>query len=224
MIKEIVSSKRSSLLRKNDSEELSISMNFNKFPKILVLNGDSFITEENPNQDLTIKPENCYMVINNGENSIELKYNKDISQHKIIYDPYKYENSKRINLKPELFIERYSIPKNYIDTLPKWYSFKFTFPDYNLIFIRPEFGISIQIHKYRDEFWEILEGNPIIITGNEVHYFVENGIKFTNQINTYHSAINPNKDSDKFVVIKERWEGNFDENDIKRIFNPNQYY
>ena len=159
MIKEIVSSKRSSFLRKNDSEELLISMNFNKFPKIFVLNGDSFITEEISNQDLTIKPENCYMVINNGENSVELKYNKDISQHKIIYDPYKYENSKRINLKPELFIERYSVPKNYIDTLPKWYSFKFTFPDYNLIFIRPEFGISIQIHKYRGEFWEILEGN-----------------------------------------------------------------
>ena len=164
------------------------------------------------------------MVINNGVSSIEMQYNKDISQHKIIYDPYKYENSKKIYLTPELFVERYNIPKNYIDTLPKWYSFKFTYPNYNLIFIRPEFGISIQIHKYRNEFWEILEGNPTIINGNKVHYFVENGTKFTHQKNTFHTAINPNKEVDKFVVIKERWEGRFDENDIKRIFNPNQYH
>jgi mannose-6-phosphate isomerase-like protein (cupin superfamily) len=222
--KEIVSPERSTLLRKNDSEELLISINVDRFQKMFVLNGESFITEESPNLNLTIGPENCYMIINNGVKSIKIQYNKDISPHKIIYDPYQYENSKKINLNPELFIDRFNIPKNYIDTLPKWYSFKFTFPDYNLIFIRPGFGISIQIHQSRDEFWEILEGNPIIINGDKVHYFVKNGTKFTNQINTYHSAINPNKDADKFVIIKERWKGIFDENDIKRIFNPNQYH
>jgi mannose-6-phosphate isomerase-like protein (cupin superfamily) len=224
LIKEIVSSERSSLLRKNDSEELLISIDFKRFQKIFILNGDTFVTEEISDQHLTVKPGNYYMVINNGDSSIEVQYNKDISRHKIIYNPYKYENSKKIALTPELFVERFSIPKNYIDTLPKWYSFKFTYPDYNLIYIRPEFGISIQIHRYRDEFWEILEGNPIIINGNKVNYFVKNGSKFTNQTNTYHSAINPNKEVDKFVVIKERWEGKFDENDIKRIFNPNQYH
>jgi len=222
--KEKISPESSTLLRKNDSEELSISMNCNKIQDIYIINGDSFIAKEISNQDLTIKPRNYYMIINNGENSIEIQYNKDISKHRIIYEPYKYQNFKKINLKSELFIERYNIPKNYIDTLPKWYSFKFTYPDYNLIFIRPEFGISIQIHKYRNEFWEILEGNPIIINGNKVHYLVENRSKFTHKINTFHTAINPNKDVDKFVVIKERWEGKFDENDIKRIFNPNQYH
>ncbi|MHA1933210.1 MAG: hypothetical protein ACW96X_11750, partial [Promethearchaeota archaeon] len=84
MIKEIISSKRSSLLRKNDSEELMISINYNEFQKFFIINGGSLITEENPNQNLTIKPKNYYMVINNGDNSIELKYNKDISRHKII--------------------------------------------------------------------------------------------------------------------------------------------
>jgi len=222
--KEKISPESSTLLRKNDSEELSISMNCNKIRDIYIINGDSFIAKEISNQDLTIKPRNYYMIINNGENSIEIQYNKDISKHRIIYEPYKYQNFKKINLKSELFIERYNIPKNYIDTLPKWYSFKFTYPDYNLIFIRPEFGISIQIHKYRNEFWEILEGNPIIINGNKVHYLVENRSKFTHKINTFHTAINPNKDVDKFVVIKERWEGKFDENDIKRIYNPNQYH
>jgi mannose-6-phosphate isomerase-like protein (cupin superfamily) len=207
LIKETVSSERSSLLRKNASEELLISMNSKRFQKIFILNGDSFITKEISNQNLIVKPGNYYMVINNGKGSIKIKYNKDISRHKIIYD----------------FIEKYNIPRNYIDTLPKWYSFKFTYPDYNLIFIRPEFGISIQTHKYRNEFWEILEGNPIIINGNKVYYFVENGTKLTSQINTYHSAINPNKEPDKFIIIKERWDGEFDENDIKRVFNPNQY-
>ncbi|MHA2269268.1 MAG: hypothetical protein ACXAB8_15830, partial [Promethearchaeota archaeon] len=98
------------------------------------------------------------------------------------------------------------------------------YPDYNLIFVRPEFGLSIQVHKYRNEFWEILEGKPIIINGNNVHYFVKNDTKFKNKINTFHSVINPNKEQDSFVIIKERWDGKFDENDINRIFNPNQYY
>ena len=130
----------------------------------------------------------------------------------------------KINFKPEQFIDRYNVPKGFIDTLPMWYSFKFTYPNYNLIFIRPEFGLSIQIHKERNEFWEVLDGKPIIINGNKVHYYVESGIKFQNKINTFHSVINPNKEVDKFIIIKERWSGKFDENDIKRIFNPNNYY
>ncbi|MHA2268953.1 MAG: hypothetical protein ACXAB8_14240, partial [Promethearchaeota archaeon] len=142
MKKEIIFSQRSSMLRKNDKKELLISMNC-----------DNSIYEDISNRDLMIKPENFYMVINMDNNSIEIQYNKDISQHQIIYNPYKYINSKKSNLTPELFVERYDIPKNYIDTLPKWYSFKFTYPDYNLIFVRPEFGLSIQVHKYRNEFW-----------------------------------------------------------------------
>ncbi len=224
MIKEMVSSKRSTLLRKNNSSVLSMTIKFNKFQNVFILNGTSFLIEEIPNQVSTIRPENYYMVINNGDSSIEIQYNQDISRHKLIYDPYKFENSKKINLTPELFVDKHQIPKNYIDTLPKWYSFKFTYSDYNLIFIRPEFGISIQTHKYRSEFWEILEGNPIIISGNKVHYFVKNGTEFNHPMNSFHSVINPNKEIGKFVVIKEKWEGKFDESDITRIFNPNQYH
>ncbi|MFW9823328.1 MAG: hypothetical protein ACFFE4_10355 [Candidatus Thorarchaeota archaeon] len=223
MIKETILTGRSTTLRKNNSSELLLSMNIDDFNKIFIISGNSFITRLSP-ENLIIKPKNYYMLINNRNSAIEIDYNKDVSQHKIIYDPYKYENSKRVNFEPEFFLERYSIPKGHIDTLPKWYSFKFAFPDYNLIFVRPEFGLSIQIHQYRNEFWEILEGNPIIINGNDVHYFVENGTKYANKINTYHSIINPNREPENFVVIKEKWNGNFDENDINRIFNPNQYY
>jgi len=212
LIKEIISSERSTLLRKNDSSILLLEIKLSKFQNVFILNGDSFLIEEISNQILTVRPKDYYMIINTGDSSIEIHYNQDISRHKIIYDPYKYENAKKINLTLKLFVERFSIPKNYIDTLPKWYSFKFTYPDYNLIFVRPEFGISIQTHEYRDEFWEILEGNPIIINGNKVYYFVENGTKFKSQRNSFHSVINPNKEVDKFV-----------ENDIKRVFNPNQY-
>ncbi|MHA1985048.1 MAG: hypothetical protein ACW98D_00265 [Promethearchaeota archaeon] len=223
MIKETVYSKRSTLLRKNDTRELSIVIHRNNFQDIFILNGVSFLIKEKSNQVLTIKPDNYYSVINNGDSPIEIQYSQDVSQHKLIYDPYKFELSKKINLTSEFFVENYNVPKGYTDTLPKWYSFKFTYPDYNLIFIRPELGISIQTHNYRNEFWEILEGNPIVINGDKVHYFVEKGTKFKNQRKTFHCVINPNKEADKFVMIKERWDGKFDENDINRVFNPNHY-
>lgn len=89
--------------------------------------------------------------------------------------------------------------------------------------MRPGFGLSIQKHEYRSEFWEIIEGRPIIINGNKVHYFVENGTKFENPNNTYHSVINPNAFVKEFVILKEKWSGKFDEKDIERVFNPNHY-
>ncbi|MFX1596271.1 MAG: hypothetical protein ACFFBK_09425, partial [Promethearchaeota archaeon] len=195
----------------------------NNFKDIFIINGTSFITKNISNSDLIIKPNSYYMIINLGKESLEVYYNQDISNHKIIYNPYKYEFSKKINFKPELFKNLYQVPQGYIDTLPKWYSFKYIYPDYNLIFIRPEFGLSIQIHKYRNESWEVLEGNPIIISKDRVYYFVEKKAIFKNPTNTYHSIINPNKIVNKFVIIKEKWDGKFDENDIERIFNPNHY-
>ena len=84
-------------------------------------------------------------------------------------------------------------------------------------------GLSLQIHKKRSESWEILKGRPIIINGNQVYYYVEDGDIFENPKFSYHSIINPNRDQDKFVIIKERWSGSFDEDDIIRVFNPNGY-
>jgi mannose-6-phosphate isomerase-like protein (cupin superfamily) len=210
-------------LRRNNSQRISIGINEENLDDIFLINGNSFLTEGISNLDLLIKPNSYYMVINNGKEVLNINYNKDISNHKIIYNPYKFEFSKKVNLEPEFLKKKYDIPKGYIDTLPKWYSFKFTYPKYNLIFIKPEYGISIQIHKQRNEIWEILEGKPIIINNNKVYYYVESGTNFYNSINTYHSVINPNNQVDKFVVIKERWDGKFDENDIRRVFNPNQY-
>jgi mannose-6-phosphate isomerase-like protein (cupin superfamily) len=214
---------KSTTLRKNNSTQLNIDISINKFQEIFLINGAFFITEGISKSDLIVKPNSYYMVINNGRDILNIKYNQDISNHEVFYNPYKYESSKKTFLNPDILKLRYNIPEGYIDTLPKWYSFKFTYPEYNLIFIRPEMGLSIQVHKHRNEFWEIIEGNPIILNGNSVHYFVESGATFQNSIDTYHSVINPNKEEDKFVIIKEKWTGNFDEDDIKRVFNPNHY-
>ena len=224
MKREIILPERSTSLRKNNSKELLITIDPNSLEDIFIINGTSFKTETIKKNDLIIDPNDYYMIINKGKESIEILYDNNVLGHKVVYNPYIYENSERINLKPAQFIENYNIPEGYIDTLPKWYSFKFTYPEYNLIFVKPEFGLSVQFHKDRNEFWEILDGKPIILNGNKVHYYVENGTKFQNQINTFHSVINPNKEVNKYVIIKERWNGKFDENDIKRVFNPNKYY
>ena len=221
MKKKIILPERSTSLRKNDSQELRISFKKNNTKEVYIINGSSFITENNLGSILIIKPENHYMIINKEEYPIEITYNRDISNHQIIYDPYKYENSEKINFKAEFFKRKYKIPEGYIDTLPKWYSFKFTYPNYNIIFVRPEFGLSIQIHRYRNELWEILDGNPIILNGNTVYYQVESGTKFKIPINTFHTVINPS--NEKFVILKEQWSGNFNEEDISRVFNPNNY-
>jgi mannose-6-phosphate isomerase-like protein (cupin superfamily) len=200
VIKKIIFPERSTSLRKNDSQELRISFKKNNTKKVYIINGSTFNTENNLSS---------------------ITYNRDISNHQIIYDPYKYEDSEKLHFKAEFFIRNYRIPKGYINTLPKWYSFKFTYPDHNLIFIRPEYGLSIQIHKYRNELWEILDGNPIILNGNTVYYNVKSGTKFKIPTNTFHTVINPNKK--KFVILKEQWSGTFNEEDISRVFNPNNY-
>ena len=220
---EIVLAQRSTILRRNLSQELRIGIRNNNLRDIYLINGSNFITKGIIDSDLIIKPNSYYMVINKGKKSLHVHYDQEITAHQVIYDPYKYESSKKINFKKEFFENRYDIPQGYIDTLPKWYSFKFTYPDYNLIFVRPEFGLSIQIHHYRNEYWEILEGHPIIISGDKVDYFVENGAKFQNSINTFHSIINPNNEKNKYIVLKERWNGKFEEEDIIRVFNPNNY-
>ena len=40
----------------------------------------------------------------------------------------------------------------------------------------------------------------------------------------YHSIVNPNEDPKQFVIVEERWSGEFDEEDIVRAFNPNNYH
>ncbi|MFX0140917.1 MAG: hypothetical protein ACFFDN_45180 [Candidatus Hodarchaeota archaeon] len=223
VIKEIIFPGKGTLLRKNDSNKLKMSILRGDIKNLFIINGTSFIIKNPTESDFIIKPNDYYLVINKGIKEIEISYSHDISNHDVIYDPYKYINSEKLNYNKEYFTQRYDIPDGYVDTLPKWYSFKFSYPDYNLIFVKPEMGLSIQKHQFRNEFWEILGGSPIIINKNKVYYYVKKGKKFDIPINTHHSIINPNKDRDKYVILKECWNGKFDEEDIMRVYNPNQY-
>jgi mannose-6-phosphate isomerase-like protein (cupin superfamily) len=221
--KEILVSGRGTYLRKNYSQELMISIDCISSNKILIINNTSVITTRVKKLNLKVSPKEYYMIINIGAAQINIKYDQDVSKHKIIYNPYKYEHSEKINFKPEEFVKNFNVPQGYIDILAKWYSIKFTYPEYNLIFIKPEMGLSLQIHKFRSEVWEIIRGNPIIISNNRVYYFVKNGTEFTNSKMKYHSIINPNMNPKDFIILKEKWSGNFDEEDIERIYNPNNY-
>ena len=212
---------RGTSLRKNSSESLTINFRSGALDNIAMING-SFLSQNITKSDLYIPPSECYMIINNSsESDLEIFYDQDISRHEIIYDPYKFENFEKTTLNAEYFFEQFNIPKGYINILPKWYSFKFSYPNYNLIFIKPGLGISFQVHENRNEIWEVLDGKPIIVAGNKVYYEVEKGIKFEIPINMIHSVINPSiKD---LVLLKETWTGKFDEEDITRIFNPNNF-
>ena len=220
---EIIKPKRGSPLRKNNENGLTLNLDSVKFDRILMINQNRFISDITT-EDLHIKPLNYYMVINNSNFPVEISYNEDISDHKILYDPYLFENSEKKPLNPDDFLKKYSVPEGYFDILAKWYSIKFSYDNYNLIFIKSGLGISIQTHKNRSENWTIIAGHPIIINIHRVYYFVDIGSKFSTPKNSLHSVINPIQNQDEYVIIKETWSGIFEENDIQRVFNPNNYY
>ena len=220
---EIIKPKRGSPLRQNKASNLILNLDSTQLDKILMINHSNFYSNLTTNK-LTIRPLDYYMVINNSNLPVEITYSENISDHKILYDPYLFENSEKKPLNPNDLLEKFSIPEGYLDILVKWYSIKFSYDDHNLIFIKPGLGISIQTHENRSENWIILAGRPIIININTVHYFVEIGSEFSTPKNSLHSVINPSKKQDDYVIIKETWSGIFNENDIQRIFNPNNYY
>jgi hypothetical protein len=117
---------------------------------------------------VTIPPKTEYMVINTSQAELELKFSEDPKQHLMLYDPYLYENKAQPDFNPDQFQKAHPVPAGYVDTLPKWYSIKYTYPAHNLIFVRPGLGISMQTHKQREEHWEILQGSPIIISDHNV--------------------------------------------------------
>lgn len=171
---------------------------------------------------ITIPPENSYMVINSSEVAICVDMGEiDITQHSILYDPYLYEHETHVDYDPEEFIKTYDIPAGYTDVLTKWYSIKFTYPEFNLIFVRPGLGISLQSHAKREEYWEIAAGEPIVISGSKVTYENPQGTKFYIPLGNLHTIINPSKSV--WTILKETCKGNFDEKDIVRVFNPNHY-
>jgi len=211
---------RGTSLRKNNSQQLTIIIKQGSLNELFIIKGSSLLTKNILESNLIISPNEYYMIMNTSvKNELEIHYDQDISIHQVVYDPYKYEKNDKIALNIADVIKQYEIPKNYIDVLSKWYSIKFSYPNYNFIFIKPELAISFQFHDNRNEIWEILKGKPIIIVGNQVYYHVKRDRKFKIPINTIHSVINPNPE--EFVLIKEGWTGDFDEEDIFRIFNPN---
>lgn len=219
---------RSTALRKNGGQSFILEILTEGELNLYVVIGPELLELWNNDAEscfFSIDPNFHYMVINRSNSDLILNYGAiDPSSHEITYEPYKFEHSEKVQVDIDTIKKIYSIPKDYIDTLPKWYSFKFTYKEYNLIFIRPQIGISWQRHELRNEHWEVIKGNPIIIIGNTVHYYVENGTKLDNPKGCLHSIINPNMEQDKWVIIKESWSGEFDEMDIERIFNPNHYY
>ena len=223
MFEETILPERSSNLRKNGTKVLKITMDTTNLNDLFLINHNQFLTQNLKSSDFIIKPNNYYMIINNRTKKIKLEYSEDVANHEIIYNPYKYEFSNKEVFNPEIFKKDHRIPEGYIDVLTKWYSIKFTYPEYNLIYIKPEMGLSIQIHFQRSERWKVLDGNPIIINGKNVYYYVDIGHTFFNDIEMYHSVINPNTDPNAYIIIREEWSGNFDEKDINRVFNPNHY-
>jgi mannose-6-phosphate isomerase-like protein (cupin superfamily) len=171
---------------------------------------------------VSVSPNKCYMVLNTSEIPIVIDTGDiDVSQHKIIYNPYLFEHESHVDYNSADFIEKYDIPAGYVDVLAKWYSIKFSYSDYNIILIRPGLGISLQSHTKREEYWEMITGDPIVISGSKVSYHNPQGTKFYIPLGNLHTVINPSEFS--WVMFKENYKGIFDEEDIVRVFNPNHY-
>ena len=171
---------------------------------------------------IIIPPFSQYMVINSGKLDLDLSFSLDPENHKILYDPYLYEHESHKNYDPEEIKSYHQVPDGYIDILSKWYSIKFTYPDFNYIFIRPGLGISLQMHAMREEHWEILQGQPIIVAGSKISYDTKLNSQFDIPLGAFHTVINPSES--EWVLIKESYTGKFDEEDIVRVFNPNHYF
>ena len=140
--------------------------------EILLIQGENInIQKLNIRNNLIkILPNQEYLCVNLSNVPITLNFDSSPDEHEQIFDPYQYENNLFDVINPEEFKQTHSVPDGYIDILPKWYSIKFTYPEKNLIHIRPHLGISIQSHTKRTEDWNIIHGHPIIIANSKMHY------------------------------------------------------
>jgi len=81
-----------------------------------------------------------------------------------------------------------------------------------IIHVNPNEELSLQYHEKRDEFWKVLDGNPILVIGNKIikakpgeEYFVPRKVN--------HRIMS----EDTPIRILEIAFGNFDEEDIVRL-------
>ena len=228
---------RGSNLYKNVDSEISIQISPKRetdsiiIDNIFIVIGNSIISNENKINlcdsktsiiNLTILPFQEYMIVNLGNSEIQLNFSDDPKNlyHKVLYNPYLYENEEHTLFDPEVFKIDHPVPNGYVDTLSKWYSIKFTSPNENYIFIRPGLGISFQTHEKRKEIWEVMRGTPTIISGHILLYNTKEGAIFEHPFKGLHGIINT---TDEWILIKETYEGTFEETDITRVFNPNNY-
>ncbi len=222
----VLAPSRGSKLYRNHDEPLQIQVKGEGgswlVPMLLIAGTQiEFRDIERSNSTIQIKPTQEYLLINLSNRSITLEFSQDYRNHDILFDPYRYENSPFAAIDPSEFTKTHTIPPGYNDILTKWYSIKFTYPEKNLIFLRPHLGISIQSHIKRTEDWRIIEGHPYIIANSVMHYVVKPGDTFHTDNGKIHAIFNP---TDEWVAIEETYTGKFDEEDIMRIFNPNHYH
>lgn len=170
---------------------------------------------------MEIPPSTPFMIINLTQETISITGDEKWSECFSLFNPYLYEHQIHENFDPNSFLDRFEIPPGYIDSLAKWYSVKYSYKKHNLILIRPGTELSFQTHREREERWEILHGNPIVIAGTDVFYANPPTTKRKIPLGAMHSIINPS--TTDWVVFKETYKGTFDEEDIARIFNPNHY-
>ncbi len=81
-----------------------------------------------------------------------------------------------------------------------------------LLYVRAGEELSLQYHKYRDEFWKVVVGHPRITVGDDIRDS-KPGEEFTVFAKVQHQISAPTDD----VIILEISTGTFDEDDIVRI-------
>lgn len=84
-----------------------------------------------------------------------------------------------------------------------------------IITVNPGGLLSLQYHNFRDEFWHILEGEPLVIIGNESVTLASAGDEFFIPKRTLHRIGAP--ETGRTVRFLEIAYGKFDENDIVRL-------
>ncbi len=81
-----------------------------------------------------------------------------------------------------------------------------------IIHVKPNEELSLQYHEFRNEFWEIIEGEGVVVIGEDQR-FVYKGDEFIIPIRTKHQI----KTTYSPLVVLEIAFGHFDEKDIVRL-------
>lgn len=81
-----------------------------------------------------------------------------------------------------------------------------------VITINPKQALSLQYHKLRDEFWKVLQGEPIFVIGEQTIVAKPNEEFFVPKETNHRIAA-----QEETVKVLELAFGQYDENDIVRL-------